>query len=402
MSRSRELLRKWGRMGACVLLAEAIVTVVFAVPPPAATNLTVNQLDQLLTQIRGQGDARVARQIAGINLTERASMARLARWKADVAGNRSREALMAIADVSAFLPPPATEMPTVPTPGAQTQQLILTRCRDYVNQRIPRLPNYFALRTTSAFAFTTAERLASRQITSGIFQTRQGQKFYYRALGPAKSSDSPDQQYFWLGSYAQEVTYRGGTEVVNAAPGANGSSPASLSAMTTSGEFGSVLEIIVLDFAEDQVTWDHWEQGHSAQESSALLAVFRYKVPRERSHFGLTLGNGPTEQPAYHGEVAIDPESGAVWRITILASGSDTGTFDESSILVEFAPTEIGGVTYICPVHTVAIMRFFDTFEYANTAHSPVPYQISINDVAFTHYHQFRSESHILSGASGP
>jgi hypothetical protein len=91
-----------------------------------------------------------------------------------------------------------------------------------------------------------------------------------------------------------------------------------------------------------------------------------------------------------------------VWRITILASSSESGSFGESSISVEFAPTKIGGATYICPVHSVAIMRFFDTFEYANTAHTPAPYQISINDVAFTNYHQFRSESHVLSGASGP
>ena len=397
MGRRRELPGRCGRLGACLLLAGALAPVVFAAPPEAATNLTVDQLEQLLTQIRGQDDARVARQIAGIKLTESASMARLARWEAEVAGNRSREALMVIADVSASLPPPAAEMPSLPAPDAQTQQQILTRCRDYVNQRIPKLPNYFALRTTSSFAFTTADKLASQQSINGIFQTKQEQKLHYRALGPAKSSDSPDQQYFWLGSYAQEVTYRGGMEVVNAAPGANGSSRASLYSMTTTGEFGSVLEIIVQDFVGDQVTWDHWEQG-----SKGTLAVFRYAVPSERSHYAVNYPNEQPEHPAYHGEVTIDPESGAVWRITIQANSSESGSFDESSILVEFAPTEIGGATYICPVHSVAIMRFFDTFEYGNTAHTPVPFQISINDVAFTHYHQFRSESHILSGASGP
>jgi hypothetical protein len=195
--------------------------VVFAARPPAATNLTVNQLEQLLTQMRGQSDRRVARQITGIKLTERASMARLAQLEADVAGDRPREALMVVADVSAFLTPATAEMPTLPTPDAQTQQQILARCRDYVNQRIPKLPNYFALRTTSSFAFTTASKLASQQSIYGIFQAKQEQKLHYRALGPAKSSDSPDQQYFWLGAYAQEVTYRGGMEVVNTAPGAN-------------------------------------------------------------------------------------------------------------------------------------------------------------------------------------
>jgi hypothetical protein len=196
-------------------------------------------------------------------------------------------------------------------------------------------------------------------------------------------------------------------EVVNATPGAKAAPQVPRYAMSSSGEFGSVLELILLDAQQDQMVWDHWEQGHStprhsSQESIGSLAVFRFAVPGERSHFGLNLGGEGPEQPAYHGEVAIDPESGAVWRITILAVGSESDVFDESSIVVEFAPTEIAGATYICPVHSVAIVRFFDTFEYGNTAHTPVPFQISINDVAFTNYHQFRSESHILSGASGP
>jgi hypothetical protein len=407
MSRSRELLREWGRIGACLLFAGALSPVIFAAPPPAAKNLTVDQLGELLKQIRGQGDARVARQITDVHLTERVSAARLARWEADLAGDRSREALMAVADRSALLASPAVEMSTIPPPDAQTQEQILARCRDYVNQRIPKLPNYFALRTTTSFVFTTAQKLASLQIVNGMFQAKQGQKPHYRALGPAKASDAPDPQYFWLGTYAQEVTYRGGMEVADALPGTNGQPQSSPYAATTWGEFGSVLEVIPVDASEGQIVWDHWEQGHlaqghSSQESTGPLAVFHFTVPSERSRYSVTFANERPEYPAYRGEVAIDPESGAVWRITLLAISSESGFFCESSLLVEFAPTEIAGMTYICPVHSVAIDRFFDTFEYANTAHTPVPYQISINDVAFTSYHQFRSESHILSGASGP
>ncbi|MGD0739031.1 MAG: hypothetical protein ABR957_05505 [Terracidiphilus sp.] len=389
-------------MGACWLLAGALAPLILAAPPPAATNLTVDQLDQLLKQIHGQSDARVARQITGVKLTERASAERIARWEADLAGERSREALMVVADVSAFLAPPAAELPTTPAPDARTQQQILTRCRDYVNQIVPRLPNYFALRTTTSFEFTTAQKLVSQPLADSMFQQNPGPRVHYLALGPAKSSDSPEDQFFWLGSYAEEVTYRGRTEVVNATPGTNGPPRSPLYAMSTSGDFGSVLEVIVMDFQEDQIAWDHWEQGHSTQVSTGPLAVFRYAVPSERSHYAVSYPNEPPNFPAYHGEVAIDPESGAVRWITLLAIDSESGYFNESSQLVEFAPTEIAGVTYICPVHSVAIVRFFEAFEYENTAHTPIPSQISINDVAFTKHHLFRSESHILSGASKP
>ena len=401
------MLGRWGRIGACWLLAGSLALVVFAAPPPAATNLTVDQLDQLLKQIHGQSDAKVARQITGINLTERASAERIAQWEADLAGDRSREALMVVADVSAFQAPPTAELPAMPAPDAQTQRQILARCRDYVNQIVPKLPNYFALRTTTSFEFTSAQKLVSQPLVDSMFQRKPGPKVHHQALGPAKSGDSPEDQYFSLGSYAEEVTYRGGTEVVNATPGTNGPPQSPLNAMSTSGDFGSVLEVIVMDFQEDQIAWDHWEQGHgakgrSAQDSGGPLAVFRYAVPSERSHFAVTYVNEHPEFPAYHGEVAIDPESGAVRWITLLAIDSESGYFNESSQLVEFAPTEIAGVTYICPVHSVAMVRFFEAFEYENTAHTPIPSQISINDVAFSKHHLFRSESHILSGASKP
>jgi hypothetical protein len=69
---------------------------------------------------------------------------------------------------------------------------------------------------------------------------------------------------------------------------------------------------------------------------------------------------------------------------------------------VEFAAIEIAGVAYVCPVHAVAMNRYFNVFEYGNTAHTPVPFASSINDVSFTNYHRFRSEAHIVSGATGP
>lgn len=393
----RELLERWACAGLCLLLAAASTPAIFGAPLPAAKDVTVDQLEQLLKQMRGQGDVKVARQITNIKLTERVSLARLAQWEAELAGERSRQALMAVADASAFLAPPAADTPKLPPPDADTLQQILTRCMDYVKQRLPRLPDYFALRTTTAFAITTADRLESMQDANELFQKKHAPKLNYNALGPAKSSDSPEQQYFWLGSYAQEVTYHGQDEVVNTAPGANGRQHESPYVLTTSGEFGSVLSVILVDVSQDQMVWDHWEQG-----SRGPLAVFHYSVPAERSHFWLHYANERSEHPAYHGEVAIDPESGAIWRITLLTGGSESGFFAESSLVVDFAPTEIAEARYICPVHSVAMIRYFDTFEYANTAHTPVPFQISLNDVMFTNYHQFRSESHILSGASAP
>jgi len=156
--------------------------------------------------------------------------------------------------------------------------------------------------------------------------------------------------------------------------------------------------MVLEDASPDKTVWDHWEEG-----SSGPLAVFRYSVPSERSHFAveITTDNQP-EFPAYHGELAVDPASGAIFRITIVANGSGSGFFDESSILVEFGPVPIGGMTYIRPVRTVAIAKFFDSNADLDAQPPPVPFRTSINDVSFTNYHVFRTNARIVPGTEKP
>jgi hypothetical protein len=390
------MLKRCARKGAILLLVCAPVPAIFAAPPAAATNLSIDQLDQLLKEMYGQDDVKVARRIAGIQLTELAGAARLAQWEADLPGDRSRKALMAVSDASAFLDPPTAETPSPPPPDAETGKQILSRAWDYVEQTLPRFPNFFANRTTTSFAFTTKSNLHPPDLMGNPYETPRSRRFRYEVLGPAQASDSQEPQLYWLGSSTREVTYRGGLEVANSpapAPAA-GRAPMQLD---TNGEFGAFLGLVVLDIPQEEMVWEHWERG-----ANGLLAVFRYAAPSEKSHFALTLPDQPPELPAYHGEIAIDPASGVIWRMTLLATTSGIGFFRESSMLVEFASIEIAGVAYVCPVHAVAMDRYFNTFEYGNTAHTPVPFASNLNDVSFTNYHRFRSESHIVFGATGP
>ena len=48
----------------------------------AATPITVAELEQLLAAAHGQSDGKVAKQLSDLELTERASSIRLARWEA--------------------------------------------------------------------------------------------------------------------------------------------------------------------------------------------------------------------------------------------------------------------------------------------------------------------------------
>ena len=73
--------------------------------------ITVQELEQVLSAAHGKPDAEIARQLSGIELTERLSRARLAHWEARLPGSESRQALLTLADVSQFLDLPASEVP---------------------------------------------------------------------------------------------------------------------------------------------------------------------------------------------------------------------------------------------------------------------------------------------------
>ena len=373
----------------------------FAASPPVATGITVDQLDQILLHVSQQSDTTAARQLAALKLVERASAIRLERWQTELPGPRAHEALLALADASAFLPLPAAETPAAAGPDEISQKQILARMVEYVKQVFPRLPNFSALRSTTSFEVATPDQMNFQQVGGELLQLRQQkrkERVIFHALGAAKSSGLPDGQLFWTGFSTQPVTYRNGSEVTELSAGTAGHAGHVMFGLTTAGEFGPMLGIILNDGSTDEMVWDHWEQG-----AIGPLAVFRYAVPRERSHFAVEFAaDEQPEFPAFHGEIAVDPATGAVFRITILGNVQEQDFLHDASIVVEFAPTEIAGVTYICPVRGVAIEKTLSPFAELNAQPPPIPYETYINDISFTKYHVFRTESRVVSGASVP
>jgi hypothetical protein len=78
-----------------------------AFPAFATKRVTVEQLEQVLVAAHGKPDAEVARQLSDLELAERLSSATLSRWEAELPGTEARQALIALADISAFLDLPA-------------------------------------------------------------------------------------------------------------------------------------------------------------------------------------------------------------------------------------------------------------------------------------------------------
>src|ERR1039458_325353 len=138
-------MRKW----AALLLLTG-----WAWPAMAAKSVSVGQLEQLLDALRGKSDGKVAQELSDLELTERASPVRLAHWEKDLPGSRSHEALTKLADLAAFLNPPAGDVVPIPGPDSGTQERMLELAGEYVKSTITRLPNFIATRETTHFEDT--------------------------------------------------------------------------------------------------------------------------------------------------------------------------------------------------------------------------------------------------------
>ena len=365
-------------------------------PAMAAKTMSVEQMEQLLVKLHGKPDGKVAGELEQVQLTERVSMARLTRWETDFPGIHAHEALTRLADAATFLNPPQADVVSDPPPEKETQQRMLELAVDYVKTTMTRLPNFYATRETTHFENVLVQEAIGSGISNGAGPGMRAIRSRETAVTMADSKSLRS-----TGTYSAVVTYRDGQEVREAVAGNGTKKDQPPVGLTTSGEFGPILVVVIGDAARGRVSWLRWEQG-----ASEPVAVLGYSVPQGQSNFKVTMSEGEKIDevyPGYHGEIAIDPATGEILRISAVADLPPPHERMQNALLVEYAPVTIGGRSYVCPVRGVAFSR------------KPVPgnpkeepganvstlMRTQLNDVAFTHYHLFRAEVRIAGGGSG-
>lgn len=340
----------------------------------AEKRVTVAQLEQTLIDARGTQDTELAQRLSEMELTERLSATTLARLQAGLPGQKTTNELVILSDEAAFLPLPANEIPVTAAPDAAAQRQIMSLVVDYVAKTVHQMPNFMASRETHSF------------------QDRPEGLFTHRPL-------------HLVGQTSAAVIYKDGREVE--APAGERKKGAAetkgrVAGLVSRGEFGPILSTVLLDAARSTLAWSHWESGPERP-----VAVFRYTVPRKQSHYEVRLGIDPNflwdfhELSGYHGEMAIDPESGAILRVTALADLAPEEPVVRASIMVEYGPVEIGGKSYICPLRSVALAQRpqQDAPLGAVPARSVKQTDLItlLNEVEFKQYHVFRGDSRILT-----
>jgi hypothetical protein len=206
------------------------------------------------------------------------------------------------------------------------------------------------------------------------------------------------------------LRYRNGREEQDAEK-KKGSASARKKDLNFTGVFGPILGSVLVDATRGNsiLFWSRWVQGERGRE-----AVFGYIVRAENPHYDVTyccLVGGRTflTSPRYLGELAIDPGTGAILRLTMEA---ELGWIREpnlnpvlpakgAAMMVEYGPVEIGGRKYVCPHRSVVIMRVrtISTLTiWGQTFDTYAPYETLLNDIVYTDYHKFGVEARMLPG----
>jgi len=312
-----------------------------AVEPAPQQSVTVAQLEQTVGAAH-QSDRDVARLLLGLQLTQRLSAERFDRLDQALPGHRSREALLVVADLSAFLDLPASEVPANPAPDATMQKQILSRAVDYVAAATLRLPDFLVTRRLTRFEDLQVVRGVNDPVTVRTLPFRREDRSMATTL------------------------FREGREVVEPA---SRSDATQASGLTDYGVFGVLLAVVTGDIRSGQIAFDHWEGG------AERLAVFRFAVPESQSHYSVEFCCYQAEDgwlrryqanPRYHGEFAIEPDSGAILRLVLKTDldpspmlhieAESEKPLRRADILVEYGPVVIGGRTYICPLRSISVM----------------------------------------------
>ncbi len=364
---------------------------VAASPAFAARRVTVEQLNRILVSSRKEKekDALVAARLYGLQLTQRLSTKKRAAFEAELRGRRARHALAMLADRSEFMPLPAAEIPTKPEPGVKRQVAIVTRSIDYVAAMLHEMPNLFARLKTTYYIYRPAgERLSRDPAHPGLVP--------YTALHRVKRSKAT-------------VYFRDGREVVEGGKRRRRGKHAAPPLMMTNGEFGPIFAVIFGDLRKGKLQWSRWAEG-----PDGLDAVFRFTVPRRASHYRVGFccvrGRVSRKFSAYHGELTVDPATGTILRLTMIAEDKNLPG-SRWEIMVKYGPVQVGGKKLFCPVKSIAVYRG----PVPDAAGSPLgsgpgwtmplppmaaragaPLETQVNEMVFDHYHLFRATVRIL------
>ena len=331
------------RLAALILLAAAAGW--------AQATLTIEQLESFIRSSieLKQSDRDVANYLQSVKLRYRLSEGIIVELQAAGIGPKTAEALRALGEASKNLPPPpsvnATPPPEVPPPSSAEWKKVLEETRVYASNYTKQLPNFLCTQVTRRYIDPSGLEFWQTQDTLTARLSYFDQKEDYKLVSVN-------------GGYTN-VPY----EKVGGA--------------TSMGEFGSMLREIFDRNAATTFNWERW-----ATLRGRRVYVFSYRVDQAHSQWWLIYEERERYNPAYHGLIYVDRDTGVVSRVTLEAEEiPSTFPISAASTMLDYDLTEIGDQKYMLPLRAEMRMR-----------HAK---ELTKNDVEFRLYRKFSAEASV-------
>lgn len=199
-----------------------------------------------------------------------------------------------------------------------------------------------------------------------------------------KRSEDPMGQGHWrpVDTLTIKVSYSGHEEyrlmLRNGRPADPGLE--SVGGAISAGEFGTRLVDIFTPESAAEFAWKGW--GHVRKQR---VAVFTYRVDQAHSRNRITYGDKASKANAviagFHGEISVDPESGATLRVTLSADMPAKFPITACISWTEYDYREVAGRKYLLPVVSETKLEQ-DRY-------------LAMNQIEFREYRKFQTETSI-------
>lgn len=327
----------------------------------AAKKLTVADLKSALASLRDakKSDFDVATRLKDVELSEQLTPADRTAMQEFAPGPLAAEQLDILQGRTAVLAPPASELPANPAPDVSTQKAILAKAIEYVTGTTMQTPHLVAQRSTTRYQ-------------DGVENIHTNSGMTNNMPSSTKSWELPNMYMRLIGSHTSTVESEKGLEIV---PKVTQKQPWGQNGQISEGGQGPVLSVILQE-AAGTLQWKRWETVRGR-----TTAVFSFGVPKKKSHYevhyccfpqsqdygrmgyegtGANLQYGTTWKDfkatvGYHGELFVDPESGAILRLATQAELKPSDFVHQEDMRIDYGPVRVGEKEFILPMETFTI-----------------------------------------------
>jgi hypothetical protein len=356
-----------------------LVILLMASPAWAAKKVTVQQLKDMLVSLQQakKADADVANEMKQVELSEELTRSAMNGLVEYVPGPLSTEQIYVLEARSAVLTPPASDLPTAPTPDAAAQKALLDKAADYTTKTYAQLPHLTATKTTIRFQ----DNMEAVAASSGMHSSAKEM-----SSNPALVVAS--QFVHYINSTEAPVDTENGVEKLSTA---KDKTPWGANAQIALQEQGPVLSTVLAEAqAAGKINWLRWELVNGKQ-----TAVFAFEVDKKKSHYAVNYCCFPDSEQAgtarfsgqmgtgapggaagggggakgnfqtntswknfkatvpYHGELFLDQDTGIVVRLISEAEFKSSDVVHQEDQRIDYGPVKVGDKTLVLPIKTV-------------------------------------------------